>query len=36
MSDLTNLGKKAETKLKEWLNRPQEGFYFYRLADQMT
>lgn len=36
MADLTNLGKKAEAKIKEWLNRPEEGFCFDRLPDQMT
>lgn len=36
MPDLTNLGKKAEGKIKEWLNRPEEGFCFMRLNDQMT
>lgn len=36
MADLTNLGKKAETKIKDWLNRPEEGFMFYRLPDQQT
>lgn len=36
MSDLTNLGKKAEGKLKEWLNHPDDGFFFHRLPDQLT
>lgn len=36
MSDLSNLGKKAEGKIKEWLDRPEEGFCFHRLPDQMT
>lgn len=36
MGDLTNLGKKAEKKIEEWLNRPEEGFWFYRIPDQQT
>ena len=36
MSDLTNLGKKAEGKIKEWLNRPEAGFCWDRLPDQQT
>jgi len=31
-----NLGKKAETKIKEWLNRPEKGQWFLRLIDQMN
>lgn len=34
MSD--NLGKKAEQKIKEWLDRPNEGYCLDRLPDQMT
>lgn len=30
------LGKKAEDKIKEWLNRPQDGYCFDRLPDQMN
>lgn len=30
------LGKKAEGKIKEWLDRPEEGYSFDRLPDQMT
>lgn len=30
------LGKKAESKIKEWLNHPEEGFCFDRLPDQMN
>lgn len=30
------LGKKAEAKIKEWLNRPEEGYDFNRIPDQMT
>lgn len=36
MADLEQAGKKAEAKLKEWLNRPEEGFWFYRIPDQLT
>ena len=36
MADLTNVGKKAEAKIKEWLNMPEEGFFFYRLPDQLN
>lgn len=30
------LGKKAEKKIKEWLDQPEEGYCFDRLKDQMT
>ena len=30
------LGKKAEQKVKEWLNKPEAGYSFDRLNDQMT
>lgn len=30
------LGKDAERKIKEWLDRPEEGYCFDRLPDQMT
>ena len=30
------LGKDAERKIKEWLDRPDEGYCFDRLPDQMT
>ena len=30
------LGKKAEQKIKEWLDRPDEGFCLDRLPDQMN
>ena len=30
------LGKTAEKKIKEWLDRPEEGYDFNRLPDQMT
>ena len=36
MADLTQLGKKAEDKIKEWLDRPDEGYCFDRIPDQMT
>lgn len=31
-----NLGKKAEEKIREWLDRPGDGYCFDRLPDQMT
>lgn len=31
-----SLGKDAEKKIKEWLDRPEEGYCFDRLPDQMT
>lgn len=36
MGDLTNLGKKAEGKIREWLDKPEDGLCFLRLPDQMT
>lgn len=30
------LGKKAEAKIKEWLDRPDKGYCFDRIYDQMT
>lgn len=30
------LGKKAEAKIKEWLDRPEDGYSFTRLYDQMS
>lgn len=30
------LGKKAEAKIKEWLDRPSEGYCLDRIPDQMT
>lgn len=36
MGDLTNLGKKAEAKIKEWLDHPEEGFMLYRIPDQLS
>lgn len=34
MNDL--LGKKAEGKIKEWLDRPDDGYSFDRIPDQMS
>lgn len=34
MSD--NFGKQAEKKIKEWLDRPEDGYCFDRFYDQMT
>lgn len=31
-----DLGKKAEAKIKKWLDRPEEGYCFDRIKDQMT
>lgn len=31
-----NLAKKAEAKIREWLDRPEEGYCFDRIPDQMT
>lgn len=31
-----SLGKKAEQKIKEWLDRPEDGYSFDRIPDQMT
>lgn len=36
MSNDDLLGKKAEKKIKEWLNRPEDGYCFDRLPDQMS
>ena len=30
------LGKKAEQKIREWLDRPEQGYCFDRIPDQMT
>ena len=35
MADST-LGKEAEAKIAEWLNRPEAGYAFDRIPDQMT
>lgn len=34
--DPDKLGKLAEAKIDLWLNKPQEGFSFNRIPDQMT
>ena len=31
-----SIGKKAEKKLQEWLDKPSEGYSFDRIKDQMT
>ena len=31
-----NLGKEAEQKIRNWLDRPEAGYSFDRLYDQMT
>lgn len=36
MNITDTLGKDAERKIKEWLDRPEEGYDFQRLPDQMT
>lgn len=36
MADLEQLGKKAEQKIKEWLNRPEEGYFLHRIPDQLS
>lgn len=33
---IMDLGKKAEQKIREWLDRPEWGYCFDRLPDQMT
>ena len=30
------LGKKAEEKIREWLDRPEDGYCFDRIPDKMT
>lgn len=35
MSDIL-IGKQAEAKIEKWLNRPDEGYSFDRIKDQMT
>lgn len=32
----SEIGKQAEKKIKEWLDRPQDGYSFDRLVDQMS
>ena len=36
MADMTNLGKKAEAKIRAWLDRPEDGYCFDRIPDQQT
>lgn len=36
MGDSSLLGKKAEGKIKSWLDRPIEGYSIDRIPDQMT
>lgn len=36
MPDNDNLGKRAEDKLRDWLDRPSDGYCFDRIPDQMT
>lgn len=33
---MADLGKDAEDKVREWLDRPDEGYCFDRIPDQMT
>lgn len=32
----SSIGKEAEKKIKEWLDRPEDGYSFDRIPDQMT
>lgn len=32
----SEIGKQAERKIKEWLDRPEDGYSFDRLVDQMN
>lgn len=36
MGVIDSLGKKAETKVREWLDKPEDGFCFDRIPDQQT
>ena len=36
MGVIDGLGKKAEAKIKEWLNKPEDGFCFDRIVDQTS
>ena len=36
MAGKGQVGKKAEEKIKEWLDRPEYGYCFDRIPDQMT
>lgn len=33
---MADVGKEAERKIKEWLDRPEDGLCFDRIKDQMT
>lgn len=33
---MSDLGKDAEARIKTWLDRPEEGYSFDRILDQMT
>ena len=32
----TTLGKKAERKIRDWLDRPNDGYSFDRFYDQLS
>ena len=32
----SDIGKEAESKIREWLNRPDAGYSFDRFYDQLT
>lgn len=34
--NLSDIGKQAESKIKQWLDRPEDGYSFDRIKDQMT
>ena len=36
MSLSEDIGKKAEHKIRQWLNRPEEGYDFNRIPDSMN
>ena len=36
MAGIGEIGKKAEKKIQEWLDRPEEGYCFDRIKDQLT
>lgn len=33
---MDDIGKKAEKRIREWLNRPEEGYCFDRIPDQLS
>lgn len=33
---MSDLGKDAESRIRTWLDRPEEGYCFDRVTDQMT